>query len=257
MESFKPTYEELRACMADRQCIRNVCILAHVDHGKTTIADLLLATNLIVSKRLAGTIRYLDSRPDEQARGITMKCSCVSLLNLTYDEELDKNRKLLFNLIDTPGHIDFSSEVGAAIRLCDGALIVVDAAEGVCAQTREAIKHAYQEHLKMILVINKLDRLIMELFQDIDTIFQNVTKIIEDCNVVVAEAYQYGFTNDEVDIEDTGKLTIDNQMFLMYFQNGYFCFDFFLVFEKFLNLQRIRSYLQVEFGKKCMYFTLL
>lgn len=117
MESIKPTFEELDFCMRDVNCIRNVCILAHVDHGKTTVADSLLATNRLVSKRMAGFLRYLDDRPDEQERGITMKSSAVSLLNLVHDEDDQKNKRILLNLIDTPGHIDFSSEVGAALRV--------------------------------------------------------------------------------------------------------------------------------------------
>ncbi|XP_066247048.1 elongation factor-like GTPase 1 [Euwallacea similis] len=205
MEYIKPTIEELKTCMKDPDCIRNICILAHVDHGKTTVADLLLATNRLISKRAAGTLRYLDDRLDEQERGITMKSSAVSLLNIIQDEN-NQHKKILLNLIDTPGHIDFSSEVGAAIRVSDGALVLVDASEGVCAQTREAIKKAYEEYAKMILVINKIDRLIIELSQDVSAIFQTITKIIEDCNVVIAEAYQYGFTNGDVDIDDTGLL---------------------------------------------------
>lgn len=206
METIKPTPEELKFCMKEPRCIRNVCILAHVDHGKTTLADLLLATNRLVSKRMAGVLRYLDDRPDEQERGITMKSSAVSLLNIVQDEDLGKNRKILLNLIDTPGHIDFSSEVGAALRVCDGALILVDVVEGVCVQTRESISKAFEEHAKMILVVNKLDRLILELDQDIDLMFQSILKVIEDCNVIVAELYQYEVTSSEVDIEDTGLL---------------------------------------------------
>lgn len=219
METIKPTSEELKFCMKEPQCIRNVCILAHVDHGKTTVADILLATNRLVSKRMAGMLRYLDDRPDEQERGITMKSSAVSLLNIVHDEDSNKSRKVLLNLIDTPGHIDFSSEVAAAVRVCDGAIILVDAVEGVCVQTRESISKAYEEHAKMILVINKLDRLIMELDQDIDLMFQTINKLIEDCNVIVAELYQYGFTNDEIDIEDTGKFIISYSFFskFMYF----------------------------------------
>lgn len=217
MECVKPTFQELNCCMAETQCIRNVCILAHVDHGKTTLCDLLLSTNRLVSQRMAGTLRYLDDRLDEQERGITMKCSAVSLLNVLHDESTNKYRSILLNLIDTPGHIDFSSEVGAAIRVCDGAIILVDAAEGVCVQTRESISKAYEEHVKMILVINKLDRLIMELHQDVDRMFQTIIQIIEDCNVVIADLYQYGFTN-EIDIENTGKTSNKNPDFL----NGVF-----------------------------------
>lgn len=206
MDTIKPTHQELDFCMKDPKCIRNVCILAHVDHGKTTIADSLLATNRLVSKRMAGFLRYLDDRPDEQERGITMKSSAVSLLNLVYDETDGKNKKILLNLIDTPGHIDFSSEVGAALRVSDGAIILVDLVEGVCVQTRESIKNAFEEHTKMILVLNKFDRLIVELRKSIDEIFQTILRVIEGCNAIVAELYQYEFTDNEIDIEDTGLL---------------------------------------------------
>nr|XP_023017055.1 elongation factor-like GTPase 1 [Leptinotarsa decemlineata]XP_023017056.1 elongation factor-like GTPase 1 [Leptinotarsa decemlineata] len=205
MDSLKPTSEELKFCSADLKCIRNICILAHVDHGKTTVADILLATNRLVSKRMAGLRRYLDDRPDEQKRGITMKSSAVSLLNVVNDED-GKNKRILLNMIDTPGHIDFSTEVGAALRVCDGAIILVDLVEGVCVQTRESIRRAFEEHTRMILVLNKFDRLVVELRKDIDDIFQCILRVLEGCNAIVAELYQYEYINNEVDIEDTGLL---------------------------------------------------
>ncbi len=85
--------------------LRNLCILAHVDHGKTTLADSLVASNGLISSRMAGKLRYLDSRPDEQERGITMKSSAVTL----------KHGDCLVNLIDSPGHVDFSSEVRTSL----------------------------------------------------------------------------------------------------------------------------------------------
>src|SRR5690349_17219760 len=98
----------------------------------------------IISSRNAGTMCYLDNRPDEQERKITMKASNISL----YHADNESNEYLI-NLIDSPGHVDFSSEASAAVRLADGAIIVIDVVEGVCAQTRTILQQAYNENLKL------------------------------------------------------------------------------------------------------------
>ena len=138
--------------------VRNICILAHVDHGKTTLADALVASNGVISARLAGRLRYLDSRPDEQRRGITMKSSAIALHHTDA-----AGAHQLVNLIDSPGHVDFSSEVSTAVRLCDGALVLVDVVEGVCAQTEVVLRQAWTEGIRPVLVLNKIDRLVLEL----------------------------------------------------------------------------------------------
>ncbi|GAA5948993.1 hypothetical protein JCM21900_003165 [Sporobolomyces salmonicolor] len=172
---------------------RNACIVAHVDHGKSSFADSLLAANGIISSRLAGTIRYLDSREDEQERGITMESSAVSLRwripspAAPGEEPVLEDYKI--NLIDTPGHVDFSSEVSTASRLCDGAFVLVDAVEGVCTQTITVLRTVYLSHLRPILVINKLDRLITEIKLSPIEAYHHLTRIIEDVNAVVGSFY--------------------------------------------------------------------
>ncbi|KAM4593346.1 elongation factor-like GTPase 1 isoform 3-T3 [Odontesthes bonariensis] len=163
--------------------IRNLCILAHVDHGKTTLADSLVASNGIISSRLAGKLRYLDSREDEQIRGITMKSSAISLHFSKGDEEY------LLNIIDSPGHVDFSSEVSTAVRLCDGAIVVVDAVEGVCPQTQAVLRQAWLENIRPVLVINKMDRLIVELKLSCQEAYTHLKKILGQVNAVTGTLF--------------------------------------------------------------------
>ncbi len=140
--------------------VRNICILAHVDHGKTSLSDSFLSSNNIISSKLCGNLRYLDSRPDEQERTITMKASSISLV---FDYPLVANDKYLVNLIDSPGHVEFSSEVSSALQLSDGALVIVDVVEGVSSQTHTVIKQAWEAKVKTCLVLNKIDRLFIDL----------------------------------------------------------------------------------------------
>ncbi|RMZ71163.1 elongation factor 2 [Pyrenophora seminiperda CCB06] len=174
--------------------IRNICILAHVDHGKTSLTDALIATNGIISPKLAGKIRYLDSRPDEQLRGITMESSAISLyfslLRRSAPDAQPEQREFLINLIDSPGHIDFSYEVSTASRLCDGAVVLVDAVEGVCSQTVTVLRQTWIEKLKPLLVINKMDRLITELKMSPGEAYTHLSKLLEQVNAVMGSFYQ-------------------------------------------------------------------
>ncbi|KAB8217984.1 P-loop containing nucleoside triphosphate hydrolase protein [Aspergillus novoparasiticus] len=174
--------------------IRNICILAHVDHGKTSLSDSLIATNGIISPKLAGKIRYLDSRPDEQLRGITMESSAISLffsmMRRPAPDAAPVAKEYLINLIDSPGHIDFSSEVSTASRLCDGAIVLVDAVEGVCSQTVTVLRQSWVEQLKPILVINKIDRLVTELKMSPSEAYSHMSKLLEQINAVIGSFYQ-------------------------------------------------------------------
>lgn len=163
--------------------IRNICVLAHVDHGKTTLTDCLISSNGIISSRLAGKLRYMDSREDEQIRGITMKSSAISLHYATGNEEY------LINLIDSPGHVDFSSEVSTAVRICDGCIIVVDAVEGVCPQTQAVLRQAWLENIRPVLVINKIDRLIVELKFTPQEAYSHLKNILEQINALTGTLF--------------------------------------------------------------------
>ncbi|KAH8395298.1 hypothetical protein KR222_008563 [Zaprionus bogoriensis] len=187
---------DLVQLQAKQQQVRNICILAHVDHGKTTLADSLVASNGIISQRMAGKLRYMDSRQDEQERGITMKSSSISL----YYQD-DRNEDYLINLIDSPGHVDFSSEVSTAVRLCDGAIVVVDVVEGVGPQTRACLKQIYEEQLKPVLLLNKLDRLILEKqLTPLDAYF-HLTQVLEQVNAVLGSIFASDVLANE-DIND-------------------------------------------------------
>eukprot|EP00894_Picocystis_sp_ML_P000214 jgi/Pico_ML_1/50731/g1888.t1 len=110
--------------------VRNVCVLAHVDHGKTTLTDSLIASNGIIHPRMAGKLRYLDSRDDEQQRGITMKSTAIALLHAPSEASSDgPEERALVNLVDSPGHVDFCCEVSTAARISDGAVVLVDVCE--------------------------------------------------------------------------------------------------------------------------------
>ncbi len=137
--------------------IRNVGVIAHVDHGKTTLCDHLLAYAGLMASSLAGEARTLDFLPDEQERGITIESSIISF-ELKYDDD-----SFLINLIDTPGHVDFSGKVAEALFTVDGALVVIDAVEGVMPQTETVLKQALKENISPVVMINKIDRLITQL----------------------------------------------------------------------------------------------
>jgi len=261
------TVDQIRSLMDFQDNIRNMSVIAHVDHGKSTLTDSLICRAGIIAKANAGEARFMDTRPDEQERTITIKSTAVSLYfalknsELSTEEEkaeferkqgrkkievVDKSKVVyqnwsnsgivaeeetaaaeteatesteapkerlasdgskldelatgdetpfLINLIDSPGHVDFSSEVTAALRVTDGALVVVDCIEGVCVQTETVLRQAIAERIKPILFVNKLDRIFLELKMDLEEAYQTFSRAIESVNVVIA-TYKDDFLGD-------------------------------------------------------------
>merc|ERR1712216_350554 len=187
------TVAQMREIMDPPHNIRNMSVIAHVDHGKSTLTDSLIAKAGIISAADAGDKRNTDTRQDEQERGITIKSTGVSLyfeapenVKPMIEAPSDPNKGFLINLIDSPGHVDFSSEVTAALRVTDGALVVMDCVEGVCVQTETVLRQALQERVKPVCMINKVDRVILELQSQLEDTYLNFIKILENANVIIA-----------------------------------------------------------------------
>lgn len=188
--------------------IRNICILAHVDHGKTTLADHLIASSGggLIHPKMAGRLRFMDYLDEEQRRAITMKSSSIGLRYKEYS----------INLIDSPGHMDFCSEVSTAARLSDGALVLVDAVEGVHIQTHAVLRQAWIEKLTPCLVLNKIDRLICELKLSPMEAYTRLLRIVHEVNGIMSayKSEKYLTDVDSILAGSSGEVNDENLEFI-------------------------------------------
>ncbi|MFX1378329.1 MAG: GTP-binding protein [Promethearchaeota archaeon] len=181
---------EILNLMEKTKNIINFGLVGHIDHGKTTLSDSLLSEAGFLSPDLAGEARALDFLEEEQRRGITMKSANISLY---YEKSLEEHEPFLINLVDTPGHLDFSGKVTRALRLVDGVVVVVDAVEEVITQSETVIKQALQEGVKPVLFINKVDRLIRELKLSDEQIKEKYIRIIKSFNILIERYADHPF----------------------------------------------------------------
>ena len=177
--------------------IRNIAICAHIDHGKTTFSDNLLAGAGMMSKEDAGKALKLDFHADEQERGITIDTASVSMVHTLGTEEY------LINLLDTPGHVDFGGDVTRAMRAADGAIVLVDAVESIMPQTETVLRQALRELVKPVLFINKVDRLIKELQLTPEQMQERFVKIITAVNRLIMDIAPKGWGEKwQVNVQD-------------------------------------------------------
>ncbi len=189
--------DKVTRLMKNVEQIRNIAICAHIDHGKTTLSDNLLSGCGMMSEELAGKACQLDFHEDEQQRGITIDAASVSMVH-----EIE-GKEFLINLIDTPGHVDFGGDVTRAMRAVDGAVVLVDAVEGMMPQTETVLKQALRERVKPILFINKVDRLIKELQLTPEKMQERFLEIITNVNKFIREIAPEDFADKwQVNVQD-------------------------------------------------------
>jgi elongation factor 2 len=181
--------EKIKKLMYKPDHIRNIGTIAHIDHGKTTFSDHLIAGAGMISETIAGQRRFLDTDDQEQERGITIWSANASMIHNYQGDDY------LVNLIDTPGHVDFGGDVTRAMRAVDGAIVLVDAVEGVMPQTETVVMQSLKERVKPILFINKVDRLINELKLGPDQMIKTFEKVIREVNMLIQKYAEKEYKN--------------------------------------------------------------
>merc|ERR1712142_872681 len=206
------TIDQIREIMDKKKNIRNMSVIAHVDHGKSTLTDSLVSKAGIIAGAKAGEARFTDTRQDEQDRCITIKSTAVSMYyelsqkDLAWITQEKDGTSFLINLIDSPGHVDFSSEVTAALRVTDGALVVVDCVSGGWVQTETVLKQAITERIKPILFLNKMDLAMSAQQLTPEEMYQCFQRVIESVNVIIAT---YGGGDEKSETNPLGNIQVD------------------------------------------------
>ncbi|MDE1825929.1 MAG: elongation factor EF-2 [Candidatus Micrarchaeota archaeon] len=189
--------EEAARIMHTIDKIRNVAIVAHVHHGKTTLTDSLLAKAGIISKAIAGDALYTNYEAIEKDRKMTIKSANISLAFQYHEKDF------IINLIDTPGHVDFGGHVTRSMRAVDGVVLVVDPVEGIMPQTETVVRQALKEKAKPILFINKVDRLLNELRLTPEQTFERLQELIASVNKLISNYVPEEFV-------DQWKVSVEN-----------------------------------------------
>jgi len=193
---YKST-EQVLKIIKNKEQIRNFGVIAHVDHGKTTMSDSLLASSGIIAPSAAGTALAMDFDKEEQERGITIYQANVTL------HFTQKDKEYVINMIDTPGHVDFSGRVIRSLRAIDGAVVVCDAVEGIMTQTETVTRMALEERVRPVLFINKVDRLIKELRLTPEKMQETLADVVLNFNQLLD-------TYAEPEYKDKWKVSIQN-----------------------------------------------
>jgi U5 small nuclear ribonucleoprotein component len=185
-------YNFLAGMMDKPGLVRNICFVGALHHGKTLFMDTLVRETHEKDWKIDKEVRYTDSRQDEQERKVTVKATSMSLVLQDSTE-----KSFLFNVMDTPGHVNFQDEVIASLALADGVVLFVDVVSGLTQHIERMLKHALQERLSLVLVINGMDRLVVELKLPPNDAYHKLRFCIEDINETLEKLYDT--TGTEVD----------------------------------------------------------
>ncbi|CAG7849711.1 Elongation factor 2 Short=EF-2 [Serendipita indica DSM 11827] len=185
-------YHQIRTLQAIPRNIRNISVVGSVNHGKSTLIDALVIRSDTFSREDAGNMPYKSPSDDGKGQSMTIKSTAIPMSFHIDTERLSIIKqdvggpKFLINLIDSPGHADFSSEATAALRVTDGALVVVDCVEGVCLQTETILRQSLNERIRPVVIINKVDRFLREPQVSKEDLFQSFARTIKSLNGIIS-----------------------------------------------------------------------